>query len=407
MKAIRIEAFGNPAEVVKAVDVPDSGPPAAGGVVIPIEAVVNRSHERVSDLIEAKRGVRTPVEGAPVVMPSIRSSRHRWAVMLAGGDGTRLQSLTFKIAGDSRPKQFCSIFGGESLLAQTRARLESLFHVDRELFVVTHAHETYYREELRNVDDSRIISQPLNRGTGVAVAVAVLHILQRDADAVVVFVPCDHYYSDAEAFGRAIRSAISGVEQYPDSIVILGAEAHYAEVEYGWIELGSAISDAPIPLLRVNRFWEKPSLPQARALLRRRCLWNTFVTVGRASTFVDLLCSQVPDVVLSINKALAENALEAAYRVMPTVDLSGQVLSPQPHRLLAVRDATSGWADLGSPTRVMDILTRNNLQPAWLRDGHSLSLPPSADFYPYHACQDDTPQDLAAGALMSSKDVQG
>ncbi|HEX4811116.1 MAG TPA: sugar phosphate nucleotidyltransferase [Bryobacteraceae bacterium] len=107
-------------------------------------------------------------------------SRHNWAVLLAGGDGTRLQSLTLKIAGDSRPKQFCSIFGGESLLAQTRARLGSLFHVDRELFVVTRAHETSYRGEFRNVDGSRIIQQPLNRGTGVAAAVALLHILQLD-----------------------------------------------------------------------------------------------------------------------------------------------------------------------------------------------------------------------------------
>jgi mannose-1-phosphate guanylyltransferase len=280
-------------------------------------------------------------------------------VVLAGGDGTRLQSLTRKIAGDSRPKQFCSIFGVESLLTQTRARLESLFHIDRELFVVTRAHETYYREELRNVPDSRIIPQPLNRGTGVAVALALVNILQRDPDAVVVLVPCDHYYSDGEAFGRAIGSAASAAEQYPDSIVLLGAEAHYPEVEYGWIEPGAAISHAPIELLRVNRFWEKPSLPQARTLLRDGCLWNTFVTAGYARTFLDLLCSQVPDVVLCLNKALSQNQLEAAYRLMPAVDFSHEILAPQPNRLLTVRDSTSGWADLGSPTRVMEILARN------------------------------------------------
>ena len=123
----------------------------------------------------------------------------------------------------------------------------------------------------------------------------------------------------------------------------------------------------------MNQFWEKPSLPEARTLLRRGCLWNTFVTVGLASTFLDLLCSQVPEVVLSINKALAENELEAAYQRMPAVDLSREILVPQPHRLLAIRDATSGWADLGSPTRVMDTLTRNNIQPTWLRDARRLS----------------------------------
>ena len=59
-------------------------------------------------------------------------SRHCWAVVLAGGDGTRLQNLILTIAGDARPKQFCPLLGEESLLAQTRARLESLFvSIDR------------------------------------------------------------------------------------------------------------------------------------------------------------------------------------------------------------------------------------------------------------------------------------
>jgi mannose-1-phosphate guanylyltransferase len=326
-----------------------------------------------SDLIEAKSGVRTSVEEAPVVMPSAHDSDRRWAVLLAGGDGSRLQSLTLRIAGDSRPKQFCSLIGGKSLLAQTRGRLESLFPVDRQLFVVTRAHAKYYGEELRDVDDSRIISQPLNRGTGVAVALALLHILERDADAVVIFVPCDHYYSDSEEFGRAIRTAISGAERYPDSIVLVGAKAHYPEVEYGWIELGSALSHMPMPLLRVNRFWEKPSLPQAKTLLRRECLWNTFVTVGQVRAFLDLICSQVPNVVPSLSKAMAENELDIAYRLMPAVDLSREILALQPSRLLVVRDSTSGWADLGSPARVLDILARDKIEPAWLRNGLCLS----------------------------------
>jgi len=207
-----------------------------------------------SGLIDTITGVSPALENSPAVLPPDGTARNHWAVVLGGGDGTRLQSLTLKIVGDRRPKQFCSFFGGETLLAQTRARLESLFHFDRELFVVTRSHETYYREELRNVDESRIIPQPLNRGTGVAVAVALVHILQRDPDAVVVLIPCDHYYSDDEAFGHAIRSVISSAEQYPDAIVLLGAEARYAEIEVRVDRDRLAISDTPVPLFRVNRF---------------------------------------------------------------------------------------------------------------------------------------------------------
>jgi len=42
------------------------------------------------------------------------------AIILAGGDGTRLLSLTRRIAGLDLPKQFCQILGKETLLEQTR-----------------------------------------------------------------------------------------------------------------------------------------------------------------------------------------------------------------------------------------------------------------------------------------------
>lgn len=72
---------------------------------------------------------------------------------------------------------------------------------------------------------------------------------------------------------------------------------------------------------------------------------------------------------------------------MPAVDFSRQLLAPQPYRLLAVSDTTSGWADLGSATRVMDILARNKIHPAWLRDRNNPSAanavnrrPPRKDY---------------------------
>jgi mannose-1-phosphate guanylyltransferase len=47
---------------------------------------------------------------------------NEWAVILAGGDGTRLKSLTREIAGDKRPKQFCSVLGGMTLPEETQRR---------------------------------------------------------------------------------------------------------------------------------------------------------------------------------------------------------------------------------------------------------------------------------------------
>lgn len=77
------------------------------------------------------------------------SVRHRrWGVILAGGDGTRLLSLTRMICGDDRPKQLCPLFGNDSLLEQTRRRAERSIPSEQVLFALTRRHREYYLKEL-------------------------------------------------------------------------------------------------------------------------------------------------------------------------------------------------------------------------------------------------------------------
>lgn len=298
--------------------------------------------------------------------------QHAWAVFLAGGDGTRLRSLTSRIAGDSRPKQFCRIFGDKSLLSQTRDRMRSIVPTNQTIYVVSKTHDSFYREELRDVDDASLLVQPENRGTGVAILAALLRIQRRDAEAIVTFLPCDHYYSDNNSFAMTIKSATARARRFPASVILLGAKADYPEIEYGWIEPGASLEDTiDSPLLRVNRFWEKPSLSEAEILLRRGCLWNTFVTIGSAGAFLELLRSAIPDVVHALASTLRDDDLGTAYRKVASVDFSRDVLAPQADRLLVVRDIASGWADLGNPDRVIHTMVRNGIEPAWLRQSRT------------------------------------
>ncbi len=300
-------------------------------------------------------------------MLSVVNRQHSWAVVLAGGDGTRLQALTQLISGDERPKQFCPIFGGKSLLTHTLERLGPLFRRDRTLCVVARGHEQFYQQELEQKDRSRSIVQPMNRGTGVAIAVALLRILRLDPDAIVAFFPSDHYYADNHAFAAAVGSAVRMAPQYPHSLILIGAEARYPEIEYGWIEPGRVMVESPTARLqRVRRFWEKPFLRRARLLLRRGCLWNTFVTIGWAGAFLELLQAIIPQALRSLEPMVTGRDPCRAYERVRPVDLSREVLARQPERLLVLRDAASGWADFGTPARVIDTLVREGIEPAWL-----------------------------------------
>ena len=299
-----------------------------------------------------------------------------WAIVLAGGDGIRLQGLTSKIDGDARPKQFSRIFGEQSLLGHTRERLRPIFTDDRLMFVVTKTHDKFYTDELAYVDRSRIVEQPANRGTGVAIMAALLQLLEYETDAIVGIFPSDHYYADNAAFVATVESAIDVCNEHDESIVLIGAKPEWPEVEFGWIEpAGSITNRGGTPLFGVSRFYEKPPLERARSLMSKGGLWNTFITIGRAGAFLKLLSATVLPVLTRMVEAVAYSDLDSAYSEIETIDFSKQVLSVEPRDLLVIPDATSGWADVGNEARLIDTLNRHDIEPDWLRELRRSNLP--------------------------------
>jgi len=305
-----------------------------------------------------------------------RQASEAWAVLLAGGDGTRLQALTTKIEGDTRPKQFCRMLGDETLLTQTRRRISPLFETDKIITVVTKKHEEFYSRELNDWPRTAVVAQPENRGTGVAIATAILMLRELDPEAIVAAFPCDHHYRNEHAFLDVIEAGIVIARDNSDAIILLGAEATYPETEYGWIESVRAFPNGvSFAAARVRQFWEKPTLAIAHGLFCRGCLWNTFVAIGRASAFIDVLCLAAANPMLRLAAGILENDLVSAYRSTPSIDFSRDILASRPERLLVIRDAASGWTDLGNPNRVLDTLAREKIAPPWLKSIRGVEIP--------------------------------
>ncbi|HEY6342416.1 MAG TPA: sugar phosphate nucleotidyltransferase [Bryobacteraceae bacterium] len=340
------------------------------------------SREQIEDAVDAVREAdprRTPGEarvssGRWKLTLRAGSFARRWGVVLAGGDGVRLQGLTRLICGDDRPKQFCPLFGEGTLLDQTRRRAERSILPDQIVYSVTKAHEKYYRRESSRRSSQRIV-QPSNRGTAPAILSSLVRVFQTELEAIVAIFPCDHYYSPENAFTAALESAFLAAEERSESVVLLGAEPKAPEADFGWIELGEKTGASCCAVHRIRRFVEKPSPEVAAQLFRTGSLWNTFVMVGHVRTFLKLAVESVPEVMNALGgvkfrpTAGGEIRIEDwVYDRIAPADFSRQVLSPGVARLTTMTLEGVEWNDLGDPERLICILAENNSElPAWAR----------------------------------------
>ncbi len=288
-------------------------------------------------------------------------NQHAWAVILAGGDGTRLKPLTRLISGDARPKQFCPIFGGRSLLADTRLRIQPVVAPHRTIFSVRRAHERFWLPDLADVDRASILVQPSNKGTAAGIVGAVMHILKLDPEAVICCLPADHYYDNEPGFQAAVESIYAAAFENPASLVLLGASPYYPETEYGWIQPGDQAA--------VTRFVEKPSIEDARTLMDAGCLWNTFVMAGRGETFLEMIENRAPHLPATFRSilrfGLETRRARRLYGLLDPVDFSQTVLSTSTDRLRVLKLEGVRWSDLGKPDRVLATLAEAGISPHW------------------------------------------
>lgn len=303
--------------------------------------------------------------------------KQRWAVILAGGDGVRLRSLTRSISGDDRPKQFSPLLGGETLLAQTRLRTAKRIDPFKTIFVLTEAHRPFFANELAMVPQHQMVVQSANRGTLPAILWGLLRIARFDRTALVALFPSDHYYADEEKFMAGVVSAFNFAEKDTAPVILLGAAAKHAETEYGWIE-----PDSTIPgyfdgqLMHVKNFWEKPSYDIAKRLLNQGCFWNTFVMVGSVGAFLDMIRRACKSLYNAFEPLLSLPRLELVYEFMrsvydqlPAADFSKEVLSVSTGTLAVARLEDSGWSDLGDPRRLIATLHERGIENPWVKSG--------------------------------------
>jgi mannose-1-phosphate guanylyltransferase len=288
-----------------------------------------------------------------------------WVLVLAGGDGKRLQTLTRTIAGAPIPKQYCRILGDCSLLEATLARVRPLAPPERTLVVVNRSHLPFARPQLAGLPPANVLVQPENRDTGPGLLFALLHLVSRAPHATVAVFPSDHYVDDDAAFSAHAAHAARLVDRLPARIALLGIRATHADPGYGYIEPGRPLSfGTDVSAYAVKAFHEKPSVDAAERLRGLGALWNSFVMVSRVSRLLELVRRTRPADVDGLRSSVDAGL---GYERVSAWNFSVDFLAHVPRHLAVVPVEGIAWSDWGTPEAVERTLAALRIEPRWRR----------------------------------------
>ncbi|GGL29496.1 mannose-1-phosphate guanylyltransferase [Phycicoccus endophyticus] len=266
-----------------------------------------------------------------------------WAVVPAGGAGTRLWPLSR--AG--HPKFLLDLTGsGRSLLQETLERLAPL-SAERALVVTGEAHADAVRDQLPGLAGDRVLAEPEPRDSMAAIGLAAAVVEREDPEAVIGSFAADHVIPDAEAFQAAVREAVEVARA--GRLVTLGVEPTHPATGFGYIRAGEPLEPFPTAL-RAVEFVEKPDAERARAYLGSgRYRWNAGMFVVRASVLLDLLQRWHPELADGLRAIAADRSrLAEIWPGLPRIAIDHAVAEPAAAAgHVAVVPAAFRWEDVG------------------------------------------------------------
>ncbi|MEM7682422.1 MAG: mannose-1-phosphate guanylyltransferase [Planctomycetota bacterium] len=218
----------------------------------------------------------------------------RYALIMAGGSGTRLWPMSTK----ETPKQLIPFIQGRSLLQIAMERLEGLVPPERIYVVAGESTRQAMLDKLPGLTPDRFIGEPMGRDTLNAVGLGCSVIGAKDPDAVVAVFTADHLIEPEDTFRGVVESGYAVAESVDNALVTFGVEPTFAATGYGYLELGDAIEGSAGGARVVGRFQEKPDADTAtkyHAAGPDHYLWNSGMFVWKASVVMDCIRRYCPD----------------------------------------------------------------------------------------------------------------
>jgi mannose-1-phosphate guanylyltransferase len=300
---------------------------------------------------------------------------HFYAVIMAGGGGTRLWPLSRA----NQPKQLHPLIEEQSMFRSSIERLAPLFPADH-IYIVTGAkYVEAMRADAPEIPAENFIAEPFGRDSGPAAALGVAIVQQRDPEATVVLLTADHFIADKARFRDVLAAGAKLAQTGP--IVTLGISPAFPSTSFGYIRRGEPVGAIDgFQAYQSAGFTEKPDHGRAvRFLASGEYSWNSGMFIWTCATAMRELERQQPELYAAMRQLQATantpafaTALETVWAHLPKISLDYAVMEGAEQ--MAVIPVDIGWSDVGSWDAIYDLLPADENENILKGDGTRLAV---------------------------------
>ncbi|MCL1839095.1 MAG: sugar phosphate nucleotidyltransferase [Propionibacteriaceae bacterium] len=287
----------------------------------------------------------------------------RYAVIMAGGSGTRLWPLSHK----QLPKQLIRLVLDDSkkvhksLLQLAYERAATIVEPENVLIVTSEQHADLVAAQLPQISPENIMREPLGRDSLNAAAWATAAIHNKDSAASISLLTADHLISPLETFAATMHTAYQLAETNPNALVCIGVVPKSPHTGYGYLLKGEPF-DSIANTFRVSKFVEKPDFATASDFVASgNYLWNAGMFCWNAATFLTQLRLLQPVSHANVSKIVANPVLVAElFPLLPKISLDYAIMEPVSQGLASAEvlgvALEADWRDIGGYPALASLL---------------------------------------------------
>ncbi len=282
---------------------------------------------------------------------------HYYAVILAGGGGTRL----WPMSRSDVPKQLLALVEEHSMFRVSVERLAPLFPPDHIYVVAGRKHMDKMRADASEIPAANFIAEPEGRNTAPAAALAATVIAQRDPQATIALLTADHHIADKAKFRRVLEAAYTAAQD--DYIVTLGISPSIPATGFGYIRRGERLREIDgFSCFQSRGFTEKPDTATAISFIRSGDYsWNSGMFIWRADRALAEFKQHLPVIyegMMRLQPAIDTPdytaKLDEVWAAIPKVQIDAGLMEKADR--IAVIPVDIGWSDVGSWDALFDVL---------------------------------------------------